>query len=73
LNAPKYAKTVLTLADSKKLTILAKNTAENAVYIQSCKINGKEWKKPTFQHSDICNGGKIEMVLSELPTDWGKE
>jgi len=72
LNAPKYAKTVLTLVGSKKLTILAKNTGRNAVFIQSCKINGKDWKRPIFHHSDITNGGKIEMVLSDTPTDWGK-
>lgn len=72
LNAPKFAKTVLTIANSKKLTILAKNTGEKAVYILSCKINGKDWTKPIFRHSDITNGGKIEMVLSESPTDWGK-
>ena len=72
LNAPKYAKTVLTLVGSKKLTILAKNTGGNAVYIQSCKINGKDWNAPIFHHSDIANGGKIEIVLSNRPTDWGK-
>lgn len=71
LNAPKYAKTVLKLADSKILTIMAKNTGEKAVYIQSCKINGKEWNQPTFTHADIVNGAVIEMVLSENQTNWG--
>ena len=72
LNAPIYAKTTLKLSGSKKLIILAKNIGEKAFYIQSCKINGKEWTKPTFHHSDIANGGTIEMELSNVATEWGK-
>lgn len=72
LNAPKYSKTILKLAESKRLTIIARNAGKNSIYIQSCKINGVAWTKPIFRHSDICNGGVIELVLSENPTDWGK-
>jgi putative alpha-1,2-mannosidase len=73
LNAPKFIKSVLILANFKKLTILAENAGKDAIYIQSCKINGKDWNSAVFRHADIAGGGKIELVLSDTPTDWGKE
>jgi predicted alpha-1,2-mannosidase len=72
LNAPKFSKTVLTLANSKRFVIMAKNAGKDAIYIRSCKINGKEWSSALFRHTDIENGGKIEMELSTVPTEWGK-
>jgi predicted alpha-1,2-mannosidase len=73
LNAPKFTKSELILANLKKLTILAENAGKDAIYIQSCKINGKDWNSAVFRHADIAGGGKIELVLSDTPTDWGKE
>jgi predicted alpha-1,2-mannosidase len=72
LNAPLYPKAVITLGNGKKLTLLAKNASEQNIYIASCKINGKVWNKSIFSHQDIANGGTIELVLSDKPTDWGK-
>jgi len=72
LNAPKVSKTIMDMGNSKKLSILATNTSDNAVYIQSCRINGRVWTKPFFNHADIANGAVIEMKLSESPTDWCK-
>jgi len=72
LNAPLYPKAVITLGNGKKLTILAVNASEKNIYIKSCKINGKTWKNSIFRHQNIANGGTIELVLSDKPTEWGK-
>lgn len=70
LNAPLYSKSVIRLAGGKTLTITANASKEN-VYIKSCRINGKEWNSAIIKHSDIADGGKIEMELSHTPTEWG--
>lgn len=72
LNAPLYPKTVITLGNGKKLTILAKNASEKNIYIKSCKINGKKWNSSILRHKDIAGGGIIEFELSDIPTTWGQ-
>jgi predicted alpha-1,2-mannosidase len=72
LNAPLYPKSEITLGNGKKLTITTKNVGEKNIYIKSCKINGKGWNSPIFHHADIANGGTIELELSDVAGDWGR-
>jgi predicted alpha-1,2-mannosidase len=59
----------LTLGNGKLLKITAKNASDKIVYIQSCKINGKQWKQAWFTHDEIKNGGTIEFVMGEKPVN----
>lgn len=70
LNAPLYPKATLHLSGGKSLVVTA-NASEKNIYIKSCKVNGKPWSKAVINHSDIADGGTIEMELSDVPTDWG--
>ncbi|WP_300699787.1 GH92 family glycosyl hydrolase [Bacteroides sp.] len=72
LNAPLYSKTTLHLSGGKNLVITA-NASEKNIYIKSCKVNGKPWNKAIIEHSEIAGGGTIEMELSDVPTEWGKD
>ncbi|WP_368671199.1 glycoside hydrolase domain-containing protein, partial [Klebsiella pneumoniae] len=41
-------------------------------YIQSAKLNGKEWNKPWITHQDVMNGGTLELVMGSQPNkSWG--
>lgn len=71
LNAPMVARSTLRIAGGKKLVIKANAAPEN-VYVESCKVNGKEWNSAILPHSMISDGGTIEFVLSDQPTDWAK-
>ena len=56
------------------LTIIAKNNSAENLYIQSVKINGKEYTKNWFQHYEIFNDGNvtIEFVMGDKPNyKWG--
>lgn len=72
LNAPLYPKSTVRLSGGKTLVITA-NASEKNIYIKSCKVNGKPWNKAIISHSDIAGGGTIEMELSDVPTDWGRD
>lgn len=72
LNAPLYGKTVITMSDGHKLTITA-NAAKENIYIESCKIDGKQWDSPYITHSQLMKASHIEMKLSSSPTQWGKD
>jgi predicted alpha-1,2-mannosidase len=67
LTGASFEKTVLTLGNGKLLNITAMNASDDNIYIQSCKINGKNWKKPWFTHKEIENGGTIEFVMGNQP------
>ena len=72
LNAPLYSKSTIHLAGGKTLVITA-NASDKNIYIKSCKVNGKPWNRAIIEHGEIANGGTIEMELSDVPTEWGKE
>lgn len=72
LNAPLYRKAILRLSGGKTLVVTA-NASEKNIYIKSCKVNGIPWNKAVIKHSDIAGGGTIEMELSDVPTEWGKD
>ncbi len=55
----------MTLGNGKLLTITSKNASDKNIYIQSCKINGKDWNKSWFTHEEIANGGTIEFIMGE--------
>ena len=72
LNAPLYSKSTIHLSGGKTLVITA-NASDKNIYIKSCKVNGKPWNRAIIEHGEIANGGTIEMELSDVPTEWGKE
>jgi len=67
--------TVLTMENGKQIvikTILPKKLkkGEEAMYIQSCKLNGQLYNKTWFRHSDIANGAVLEFVMGVKPSKW---
>jgi len=74
IGSPVFSKSVIDLGDGKTFTIKAKNVSEKNKYIQSATLNGKEWNKPWFKHSEIGEGG--ELVLNMGPKanrEWGAD
>lgn len=72
IGTPFFNESQITLSDGKKLTIKAQNLSKQNKYIQSAKINGKDWSKAWFAHDDIVNGGLIEFVMGPYPNkEWG--
>lgn len=67
LTGAAFPAVTITMGNGKKLNIKAKGANEKNIYIQSCKINGKPWKKAWFTHKEIAAGGTIEFVMGEKP------
>lgn len=63
-----FPQATIQLGNGKKVKIIAKNTSENNIYIQSCKINGKPWSQFWFTHDEIKEGGTIEFVMGDKAT-----
>lgn len=72
IGSPIFEKTVMHLGNGKKLKIIARHCSQENKYIQSAKLNGKEWDKPWFSHCDIKGGGVIELVMGDKANkSWG--
>ncbi|RCH56261.1 glycoside hydrolase family 92 protein [Mucilaginibacter hurinus] len=62
---PKYAK-------GKTFTIVANNNSPQNVYIQSAKLNGKNYSRCYIDHADITAGGLLELEMGSEPNKvWG--
>jgi len=72
LIGPLYTKSSISLGEGKTITIEAQNASKTNLYIQSCTINGVEWTKSWFSHSDIKDGTTIKFVMGPNPSNWAK-
>lgn len=67
LTGSAFPAVTLTLGNGKKIKVTARNASSENIYVQSCRINGKAWKKAWFAHHQIENGGTIEFVMGQKP------
>tara|TARA_B100000809_G_scaffold48251_1_gene42952 strand:+ start:1009 stop:3279 length:2271 start_codon:yes stop_codon:yes gene_type:complete len=65
IGSPVFETATVHLENGSDFTITTTNYAPENKYIQSAKLNGKEWDKPWFSHSDISNGGALELVMGD--------
>jgi predicted alpha-1,2-mannosidase len=67
IGSPIFNKATISLENGKKFTIIAKNNNKQNVYIQSAKLNGKVYTRNFISHSDIIDGGTLELMMSDKP------
>lgn len=74
ITSPLFDRSEIRLPEGKRFTITAQNNSAQNVYIQSARLNGKEYGKCYLDYRDIMNGGELELVLSDQPNrQWGLE
>ena len=62
------------LPDGKTFTVKAKNCSKRNKYIQSAKLNGKEFNRAWIKHSEITSGGTLEFVMGDRPNkEWAAD
>lgn len=72
LGSPIFSHVILHMGNGKDFEVVARNNSEKNIYIQSATLNGKPWNKPWFSHSDIADGGRLELQMGPLPNkQWG--
>ena len=73
--SPQLEKATINLEGDKKFIITTKNTKgyNNNIYIQSIRLNGKDYTKNYIEHKDIMSGGTLEFIMGGTPNEhWGK-
>ncbi len=70
--SPIFTNSKMTLSNGNTFEVKSLNASPINKYIQSVKLNGKEWNKTWFSHSDIEGGAVMEIELGEFPNkEWG--
>ena len=74
IGSPLFEDVQISLPSGKVFRIIAKNCSDTNKYIQSARLNSKEWNKPWFLHDDIKDGGTLELKMGPKPNiHWGAE
>jgi len=74
IGSPFFRKVSIDLPGGKHFTVNARNCSERNKYIQSCKLNGTDINRAWLTHSEIINGGKLDLVMGERPNkQWGTD
>ena len=76
IGSPVFERVIINLDDKyysgKEFIIEAKNLSKKNIYIKSAKLNGKKLDRPWFYHSQLVNGGKLELIMDSKPNkNWG--
>ncbi len=72
IGSPIFENSIIHLSNGKEFRIIAKNCSQANKYIQSAKLNGKNWNKPWFSHNDIKDGGVLELIMGKTANkQWG--
>lgn len=73
IGSPVAPKTVIHLESGKDVYIIANNVSKKNIYIQSAKLNGKEYNKAFFKQEDITKGANFEFEMGSKPSKWGSK
>jgi predicted alpha-1,2-mannosidase len=74
LGSPLFDKITLNLENGKKFEIVAGNNGSENKYIRSARLNGNNWSRSWIRHSDIANGGRLELEMGQTPNlEWGSK
>jgi predicted alpha-1,2-mannosidase len=72
IGSPVFENVSMKLPNGKTFTIVAKNNSATNKYIQSATLNGKVLNQAWFTHTDLMNGGKLELIMGGIPNKtWG--
>jgi predicted alpha-1,2-mannosidase len=72
IGSPAVKDAVMHLSNGKDIHITAKNASPDNIYIQSLRVNGKQWNSPFLSYDEIKNGGTLVFTMGSVPNkNWG--
>ncbi len=72
IGSPVFEKSSIKISEDKTFDIVAHDTSDKNIYIQSAKLNGKDTNSTTLTHEEIIQGGLLELTMGPEPNkNWG--
>ena len=72
IGTPLFKKAKINLENNNSFIIKAQNVSDKNIYVQAAKLNGQEYNKSFLHHSTILNGGELEFIMGNKPSNWGE-
>ncbi|MFT3901704.1 MAG: GH92 family glycosyl hydrolase [Niabella sp.] len=66
--SPAVTEASIQLENGKTFTVIAKNNSPKNKYIQSVKLNGKNYPKSYLMHADLMQGGELVFEMGAKPS-----
>ncbi|MEA3444611.1 MAG: GH92 family glycosyl hydrolase [Bacteroidota bacterium] len=74
IGTPKFEEAVISLKNENTFSLIANKLSSENIYIQSAKLNGKEYTRSFITHSDILQGGTLVFEMGpKANKEWGAE
>ena len=67
IGSPSVSEAEINLGKGKKLVVKSNNISGKNIYIQSVKLNGKDWGKAYLPVGELVNGGEIIFNMAKNP------
>ena len=72
IGSPLFDKVTINLENGNRFELVTKNNDSDNIFIQSIKLNDKNYSKSYLTHADIMNGSKMEITMGKHPNNnWG--
>jgi predicted alpha-1,2-mannosidase len=72
IGSPSLRKSVLHLSNGKNFTVTAENLSDENIYVQSARLNGRDWKSPFLPYAELKMGGSLSLIMGPQPSKtWG--
>lgn len=72
--SPQFDEVKIHLPNNKKFTVTSINNSDSNIYIQSVKLNGKDYRYSYITHNDIIKGGNLVFEMGKSPNkSFGKD
>ena len=71
VGSPLFPEAIVELGGDRRLTIRAHGVSEENRYVQSVRLNGRPHYRTFLRHSELAEGGLLEMEMGPEPSDWG--
>ncbi len=72
IGGPVFARIEIDLGGGRKFVIEAPGTSAANRYVQSAELNGKKLDRAWLKHEEIAAGGKLELAMGPVPSQWGR-
>ncbi|HEV2320462.1 MAG TPA: GH92 family glycosyl hydrolase [Verrucomicrobiae bacterium] len=71
IGAPQIPAAVVHLSNGRKIRMRADNISDENIYVQSVKVDGKEWDSPFLPYEKVKHGASIVFTMGPKPSQWG--
>ena len=66
MGTPLFDEVIIHQENGKDFTVKANGRSEKAFYVNSSKLNGKAYPNTFLKHTDVFNGGRLDLEMSTV-------